>query len=123
MRQGEAFVSASRAANTYTHEINNGEGFRGIVVYQDLTVLGASSVVEFKIQFRDPSSGKWIDILSSAATGAGINATGTARLVIFPGVAETANLKANDVLPQNVRISVTVSTAASTFSIGYELLP
>jgi hypothetical protein len=119
---GTALASASRGVATVNTDIVNYNG-KGIRVWQDLTVLGASSVCTFTIQEKDPTSGKFITILASAATGAGINSTGTAKLTVYPGLTAAANSVASDVVPVNIRIVSTVTTAASTFSIGYSLIP
>lgn len=119
---GTALASASRGVATVNTDIVNYNG-KGIRVWQDLTVLGASSVCQFSIQEKDPVSGKFITILASAATGAGINGTGTAKLTVYPGLTAAANSVASDVLPMNIRIVSTVATAASTFSIGFSIIP
>jgi hypothetical protein len=119
---GTVLASASRGVATVNTDLVNVNG-KGIRVWQDLTVLGASSVVTFTIQEKDPVSGKFVTILASAATGAGINSTGTAKLTVYPGLTAAANSIANDVLPVNIRIVSTVATAASTFSIGYSIIP
>jgi hypothetical protein len=119
---GTALASASRGVATVNTDIVNYNG-KGIRVWQDLTVLGASSVCTFSVQEKDPVSGKFLTILASAATGAGINATGTAKLTVYPGLTAAANVTASDVLPVNIRIVSTVATAASTFSIGYSIIP
>jgi hypothetical protein len=119
---GTVLTSASRGVATVNTDIVNYSG-KGIRVWQDLTVLGASSVCQFSIQEKDPVSGKFITLLASAATGAGINSTGTAKLTVYPGLTAAANVTASDVVPVNIRIVSTVATAASTFSIGYALIP
>jgi hypothetical protein len=119
---GTVLASASRGVATVNTDITNLNG-KGIRVWQDLTVLGASSVCTFTIQEKDPVSGKFITLLASAATGAGINATGTAKLTVYPGLTAAANSIANDVIPRDIRIVSTVATAASTFSIGYSIIP
>lgn len=72
-----------------------------------------------KIEGKDPTSGKYYTILSSAA----LSTTGTTVLTVYPGIAAASNVSASSVLPRVWRATVTASTTDSlTYSVGAHLL-
>ena len=107
--------SAARTATTQSAEQDNRVS-RGVQVIFDLTAIPATpSGVTPKIQAHDPASGNWIDLLS----GGSITATGTTVLTVYPGIAETANESASDVLPRVWRVEVEhVDAESYTYSVG-----
>ena len=50
--------------------------------------------------------------------------TGTANLMLYPGVAETANVSVSDVLPKMWRVVATIggTTPSFTFSLGASVI-
>lgn len=116
--EGTAFTSASRGVATVTFDVTN-QAARGIQVFTDLTVLGASSTVTVTIQGKDPVSGKFFTLLAGTA----VASVTTQMLTVYPGLTAAAGTVATQVVPRSVRISVAVAVAASTFSVGYSLIP
>ena len=88
---------------------------RGVVITIDVTVDHATSSLTFTAQGKDSTSGKYYDLLVSAA----VNAVGTTTLKIYPGLTAAANSVATDVLPVVWRLNVAVADAGSiTYSVG-----
>jgi hypothetical protein len=111
-----AFNLASRAAGT----VNSGDidttGCNNLNVYTKVTVPNGGSIV-VTIQGKDVNSGDYYTILS----GTSISTATNQRLKVGPTIAASANAIAQDYLPKTIRISVVVSTAAVTFSVGLSL--
>lgn len=111
-------ASEARTATTTTAAQFNAQ-HRGVKLTVDLTVLAASETVTPKIQFQDPASGKWVDLL----VGAAISSVSTVTLTVYPGITASANVAASDVLPAVWRAVLThSSTGAHTYSVGVNLL-
>lgn len=107
-------ASAARTTDTTTAEQDNTE-HRGVVVFLDVTSITDTPTITATIQGYDAVSDTWYDILA----GSGVSAVGTQRLVVYPGVAETANESASDVLPETWRVEVVHTDADSiTYSLG-----
>lgn len=112
--EGTLFASAAVTTTQNSQDMAN-DTYSGVHVVIDVTVFGAGTLTP-KIQGKDPTSGKYYDIL----TGAAINATGTTVLKIFPGMAVSANVSASESLPRTWRVVLTKSDASSwTYSVGY----
>jgi len=79
---------------------------RGVKVFANVSAIGTGSVT-FSIQAKDPASGTYSTILSSAA----IVANGMTVLTVYPGLPATANVSANDVLPRQWRVVATANNA------------
>lgn len=108
---------ARTAATVNTADQLNQSG-KGAVVIVDVTAF-TSGTYTFTVQGRDPASGKYYTILTSAALGA----TGTVILRIYPGLTAAANLTASDVLPTAWRVSAAgAATPSMTFSVGVHVI-
>lgn len=96
------------------------KGHRGVKVIVDMTAVPGVKTVTPKIEYKDAVSGKWI----TALTGPAIVATGTHVLTVYPGLTETANIDASDLIPDLWRVVCTYSGADAgfTFSVGAYLL-
>lgn len=106
--------SAARTASVNSDDFENMNG-RGVKVVIDATAAAATPSVVFTIQGKDLASGKYYDILSSAA----ITGTGTTVLTVYPGTTASANVVANDVLPRTWRVKAVAGDADSlTYSVG-----
>lgn len=114
-KDGSIFASAARGAATYTSDEYANQDARGLQLYIDITNANGGSLVA-KLQSKDPVSGNWVDIAGAVTASLGSNATTV--LTLYPGVTETANVDVANSLPAQWRVSVTVSTATMTFSIG-----
>jgi len=107
---GTVLSATSVSAAQLTADQNN-NGFRGIKVFTNATVVGTSVTVT--LQGKDSVSGQYYTLLAGAA----IVAPGTQVLTLFPGAAVTSNVSANDFLPAVWRLSVAV-TGTCSFTIG-----
>jgi hypothetical protein len=108
-------LTAASANGTSTDQTNF-EG-RGLKLVIDVTAIsGTSATLTVTIQGKDPVSGKYFNILVSA----GLTATGTTVLTVYPGAAVSANVSANDILPKTWRVSYTITgtTPSVTATIG-----
>lgn len=118
-KDGVILASAARAAATYTSGEYFASDVRGLRIYIDITNANGGSLV-LKLQTKDPSSGNWVDVAGAVTAALGSNATTV--LILYPSVAESANVDISDPIGTSWRISVTVSTATMTFSVGGEYL-
>lgn len=108
---------AGATASFNSPDYQNPDG-RGIKVFVDTTVIGTGSIT-VTIQGKDPTSGKYVTLLASAA----ITTNTTGVYTVYPGLPATANVSANDILPRVWRIAVTANNAnAATYSIGASVI-
>lgn len=94
---------------------------RGIKVVLNVTaVTGTTPSATVTIQGVDAAGITFTQLVSAAVT-----ATGTTVLTMYPGLPNTANVMANDVLPKafNIVLTITGTTPSFTYSLSYELLP
>ena len=71
------------------------------------------------MQGKDPASGKYYDLIESAA----ITGVGTTVLSIRPGITTTANLAVSNSVPKRIRVVATHADADSiTYSVGVNLV-
>lgn len=82
-----------------------------------INVTAAAGSLTVTVNGLSSPSGYSYTILTSAALG-----VGTTTLAIAPGLAGTANVNANTVLPRYLTVTATVTTGA-TYGIDYELAP
>lgn len=112
-------ASASRTTTQTSADLTNAT-CRGIVVTLDMTVVTAGPSVTLTINYKDPASGKYINLL----TGAAVATVSTNTYRIYPGLTPVANATVSDVLPRTFQIVVTANNAnAGTYSVGYNLIP
>jgi hypothetical protein len=108
------FPLAARTAATASPDIRNDSG-TGLIVVIDVTAKGSAPSVTFTVQGKDPTSGKYYDILASSA----ISTVSTTVLKIHPQFTAVANSVAKDMLPAVWRVNVTVgNTDSLTYSVG-----
>jgi hypothetical protein len=96
-------------------------GDTGVVVVIDITAItGTTPTAVFTLQGKDPPTGKYYTILASAA----LSTVSTTVLRVYPGLTTTANLVANDVLPDTFRVICTLggTTPAVTATVGASLI-
>ena len=91
----------------------------GVKVVIDITAVGGAPTATFKIQGKDPLSGKYFDILTSAA----LAAAGTTVLTVYPGVAAAANVSANDVMPRIWRVNLVVAGTTPSVTATVSAIP
>jgi hypothetical protein len=113
-----ALSAASASGNS--PDLSNRFG-SGVQITVDITALtGTTPTLTVNIQTKDPISGKYVTLLSSAA----LSATGTTLLTIYPGLTNAANTVASQVLPRDWRVSYTIAgtTPAVTATIAASIL-
>jgi hypothetical protein len=111
-------ASAARTATVTGDDIKNLLS-RGIHLIIDVTAIVSTPSVVPKIQAKDPTSGKYYDLI----TGAAITGTGTTVLKVFPAATASANVAVNDFLPSIFRVVMTHGNANSiTYSVAANLL-
>lgn len=110
--------SAARTANTDSPDLQNPYA-RGVQLIVDVTAIVTTPSITVTIQGKDPASGKYYAILTSAA----ITSTGTTVLTVYPGLTGQANVKEDNAIPLDFRVSVAHANANSiTYSIGANML-
>lgn len=119
MPNTEAVLLASLArSTTQTSDDLNNPSCSGIRVILKVTSAGTGSIT-LTINGRDPASGAYHLLLSGAA----VTTNSTNTYTVFPGATASANVAANDCLPETFQIVVTANNANSiTYSVGYQLL-
>lgn len=113
--------SAARTANGDSGPQENSWA-RGARFTLDISAAsGTTPTLDLKIQYFDETSSQWLDL--NGASFVQKSATGTDDLLVYPGIAETANRAVSTVLPGQWRVAWTVGgTGPSfTFSLGVEL--
>ena len=112
------FASAARTATANSADISS-RGYAGGIFFVNVSaVSGTSPSMTLNIQHKDPLSGQYKTIGSSAA----ITATGTTMLVIYPGIAGVANTNFNNILGEEFRINATITgtSPSFTFSVSFD---
>ena len=113
----QIYASAARTATPTAVEVNT-RRFRSMVVVLDATVHAVSAALTITLARKDNASGKYIDILTSAS----ITTVSTNTIRIGLGLPVTANVSANEPLPNVVRVTVTHGNAnAVTYTVSAHL--
>jgi len=99
-------------------------GAKGVRLYLDVTaVSGTSPTLDVKVQVYDQLSDTYQDMAGAAFAQA--TAASSQHLIVYPGVAETANVSVSDVISHAYRIVGTVGGSATptvTCSVHAEYL-
>lgn len=91
---------------------------RGVKVFVNTTAIGTGSIT-VAIQAKDPGSGTYVTLLASAAIITNVMTV----LTVYPGLAATANVSANDLLPRQWRVSVTANNAnPANYTVGASVI-
>jgi len=115
-------VSGTASATVTSADITN-FNFSGAIFFLDITSLPASgsTTVALAIQAKDPTSGKYATLFTSAQ----VSAVGTTAVMIYPGLSSSAN-GTTGILPRTFRIQSNVSAGATSkaavFSVGMAFL-
>ena len=98
------------------------DAWPGVLLSLDITAASGTPTLDIKLQSKDPASGKYNDIPGAAF--AQKTTTGQDTLVLYPGVAETANASVSDVLSPVFKAVATIAgtTPSFTFSLGASLI-
>lgn len=115
--QIELLASAARTAEA-SFEVDDNDMMGGVFILDVTAGASASDTLTLNIDGYDPVSGKWYTILDSAA----LQANATTAYTVFPSAPVTANVSANNILPQKFRVVVEKNNAtAITYSLGVNL--
>ncbi len=107
-RTEAVFASAVRAATSNSLDQRNPIQ-KGAIITIDMTAVPTVDTVTFTVEGKDPISGKYYTILTSAA----IVAVSTVVLRVYPALVAIANLTVNDVLPDTWRVVATHSAGTN----------
>jgi hypothetical protein len=116
------FTSSAREETASSDIAMNHRG-KGVSLHLDITAAsGSSPTLDIKLQGYDELGADYFDI--PGAVFAQATGTGTDELVLYPGVAETANVSVSDVLPRVSRAVATIggSSPSFTFTLGGSLI-
>jgi hypothetical protein len=114
------YASAARTATPTAVTVQVGR-YNYLHLAIDVTAVTSTPSVVCTVHGLDPVSGKYYLMLTSAAqTDSG--APYTTVLKIGPGLPVTANISANDILPDTIRVTMTHGDSDSiTYSVGANL--
>jgi hypothetical protein len=121
MKSVTAYASAARTATPAAVTVPCGRyNYARVVV--DVTAITATPSVVMTIDALSPVSGKFHNLLTSAAlTESGVPYTRV--LMLGPNMPVTANVSANTMLPDTIRVTMTHGDADSiTYSVAVELM-
>ncbi len=111
------YASAARTATPTAVTVPTGR-YRYLDLTLDLTALAATPSLVVTVDARDSASGKFYNLITSAA----ITTVSTNTYRVGPGLTAAANLVANFVLPDSIRVTVTHGDADSaTYTVGANL--
>ena len=113
---GAIVTLTAASAGGNSPDLANGQG-RGVKIIVDITAIsGTSATLTVTIQGKDPASGSYYTLLA----GAGLTATGVTVMTVYPAAVVTANVSANDHVPQFWRLlwTITGTTPSVTATLG-----
>lgn len=106
------FSSAARTTHTASNVLYS-DGARGIRFDLNISAFTGTSIT-FTVQFYDFAAATWRTLLASAA----LSATGAVVLQITPDLAASANLIAQAILPERIRVLPSGTITSVTYSMG-----
>lgn len=113
------YASAARTATPAAVVVSTGRGVRAVRLVIDTTAAGSSPSTTFAIDAFDSVTGKYVNLLTSAA----ITATGTVAMVVGQGVTAAANVAAGLPLADQLRVTATHGNSTShTYTVGMTLI-
>jgi len=116
-QEGVLFESAAKTTTQTSVDVSVVSG-SGVVVVVDVTA-GTSLSLVTTIQRKDPASGKYVTIFTSAA----VTGVSTNTYKVHPGITAVANLTVNDCLTGTFRVVVTAgNTNSATYTVGYSIV-
>jgi hypothetical protein len=109
--------SAVRTA-TSTTDVVKGHNYCGVQAYLVVTAVPGVETLTFSVQGKDVA-GTYTTLLTGTASAA----TGTVPLTVFRGATVTANVSANNCLPDTWALRVTHSASGNfTYSVIYNTI-
>lgn len=117
---GALLTLAAQGTGTVNGTDQSNPSQRGLHLVIDITAVGGTPTLTVTIEGKDPTSGKYYTILASAA----LSAVATTVLKVYPALAASANVAANDVLPSTWRVKAVVAgtTPSVTATIAASLI-
>lgn len=114
------FVVVDGATGAFTSSDMQNLGYRGVLVFINVESVSVDSITVTVEGKSNVGSDEYYTILTSAAIGS----AGLTVLEIYPGIAETANVSVNTVMPANWRITAAVGGGGSyDYDIGFVYIP
>lgn len=115
-RVATAYESRARTATPTSYPLYS-RGARGLTIYLNATAVTSTPSVVVTVDGYDPVSQTWFNLVTSAA----VATVSTKKLVVFPGIAEVANLSVSTVIPDTIRVVCTHGNANSiTYSVDLD---
>lgn len=111
-------ASAARTASTTVISVTE-EGTKGVHLNLNITATSTSPTLDVKLQRLDWLSGNWIDL--PGGNFAQQSTITSVDLIVYPGIAETANVSVSDVTTEEIRTVATLggtSTPSVTYSVS-----
>ena len=114
-------ASGTASATVQSSDITN-FNFSGAIFFLDITSVpgSGSATVSLTIQGKDPVSGNYANLFTSAQVSAG-----TTAVMFYPGISSSAN-GTTGILPRTFRVQSNVSAGATSkdvvFSVGMSFL-
>lgn len=110
----QVFASGAYTASQNSPDLDN-ETAQNLHLVINVTAIVTAPSVTFAIQGKDPLTGVYYPILTSAA----VTAVGTTVLRVGPGLTVAANLSAADFIPNAWRVAATHANGNSiTYSVS-----
>ncbi len=116
-----ALKLTTAAANSDSGNLDIPAGTAGLhAIVNIATITGTTPSVTVTVEGYDPVSATYYTLLASAA----LTAAGQTVLKIFPAAAAAANLAANDIIPDTIRVRATIAgtTPAVTATGGLNII-
>ena len=112
-------VATTATENSGTLSVPLNQGIKGVAIFVDVTAVSGTPTLDITVDRFDRASGKWLAVVGAALAQI-TTAVGQIDLVIYPGIAETANRSVSDHIGQDWRIVSTIGggTPSLTYSIG-----
>ena len=95
---------SAQASTLSSADADNLSAFGGHIVIDVTAITGTTPTLTVSVEGKDPVSGKYYTILTSAA----ISTVSTTVLRIFPSATASANTIANDIIPRTFRVTSTL---------------
>ncbi|MBW3622702.1 MAG: hypothetical protein KY468_04755 [Armatimonadetes bacterium] len=118
-QEGTALASAARTASTASSDLANASA-RGVLLFLDVTAAGATGGLTLRAQYKDPVSGRYVDINAAPAA---VTTASTTAYVIYPGSTAGGTQATSAPLSKTWRINVAHGDASSyTYSVSYSYI-
>ena len=115
-------VSAARTASGNSADFTNPNARGGVFVMDMTAFSGTTPTVQMIVDGKDPASGGYYPILTSAVIAGAVAKT---IFRVYPLLVAVANLTVQDLLPRTWRLRWVIAgtTPSLTFSVGSVLIP